>query len=222
MSEISRPPSGREYEWRQAVRGWYLDRRFADANQRAAQKHLHSDLKNSVVRVQAFRAEDEPVRAQVMMELRHLSELNTAGNAAPALSALLGAVTVAATLFGTLVFAILNGWFGAVVKMTDEETGIVEGLTQHQFEDTVSAVTFLLLGIAFAVLGASCWAVSHARDKDRRRAISIVWLKEYAEAIAVPADADLVPEGAPGPSGIWRMVNRGLSSILEAARAKAA
>jgi hypothetical protein len=207
MSEISRPPSGHESQWRRAVRERYLKRRFPDADQRTAQNHLHNDLKNSAVRVESFRAENEAVRAQVMMELRHLSELNTAGNAAPALSALLGAVTVAVTLFGTLVFAVFNGWFGAVVKMTDEETGFIEGLTQQQFNDTVSAVTILLLLLALAVLGASCWAVFHARGKDHRRAVSVVWLKEYAGAVAIPTEVELVPESARGPSGFWAVVS---------------
>lgn len=205
MSDISKSPSDRKPAWREVVRDWYLNRRFKDAVQRAAQKHLHGDLKNSAVRIQTFRAEDEAVRAQVMMELRHANEVNTAGNTAPALSALLGGVTVAVTLFATLVFAMFNGFFAALVKMTNAETGLVGGITEQQVKDTVSAVVILLACLALAVIVASCWAVSHARGRDLRRAVSVVWLTEFERAVALAAEADMVPESPTGPSGFWEL-----------------
>jgi hypothetical protein len=177
------------------VSDWYLDRKYRDPDQRAAQKHLHGDLQCSALRLRAFLADREEVRVQVLLELRQLSELNSSGNAAPALTALLGAVTLTATLFGTLVFAIFNGWFAGVVKMTDAETGVVKGITQEQFGDTVNAVAIVLGALTLAVLGASFWAVTHARDKDRRRAVHVAWLEEYARANAVKAGV-VATEGA--------------------------
>lgn len=152
------------------------------------------------------------------MELRRRSELNTAGNAAPALSALLGAVAVASTLFGTLVFAVFNGWFAAVVKMTDEKTGTVEGVTQLQVEETMRSVTVLLVGIAAVVVGVSAWAVSHARAKDQRRSVALVWLEEYARASAQP-----VADGIRSPdpirwSGLTDVFRGAAAPILRAVR----
>jgi hypothetical protein len=205
MSEIPDPsPELRLSRWK-AVREWNLDRRFKDPVQRASQHHLHDDLTKSATRVQEFLDESEAVRIQVMMELRRRNELNTPGNAAPALSALLGAVAVGATLLGTLVFAIFNGWFATVIKMTDEKTGIVEGLTQQQFEEMMHSVTTLLAGIGVVVLGPSIWAVSHARRKDRVRAVSLVWIEEYTRASAQVISDDV---RLPGGGGLLPRVPR--------------
>jgi hypothetical protein len=219
MAEIPEISPAPKLSRRQAAGEWYLDRRFKDPEQRASQRHLHDDLTKSAARVQAYLAEDEVVRVQVLMELRRRSELNAAGNAAPALSALLGAVAVAATLFGTLLFAVFNGWFAAVVKMTDEKTGAIEGLTQQEFENTMRAVTILLVAMAVIVLGASAWAVLHARDKDHLRAVSLVWLEEYARASAQGAADTVRLPGVGGVSGLSNLLRNAASSIFRTARA---
>lgn len=195
MSETPVPSENAGRRRLKAVYGWYLGWRFKDPIQRASQHHLHEDLTNSTVRVRRFLDEEDAVRIQVLMELQRRCEVNAAGNAAPAFSSLLGSVTLAATLFGTLVFALANGWFGTIAKMTDAETGVVSGITQRQFDDTLMAFAILLATIAGIVLMVSIWFVVHAHERDQRRAVSLVWIDEYSRALerAAANDAGKLP-----------------------------
>jgi hypothetical protein len=201
MSEISgAPPERLSSRW-QVAWEWYLHRRFKDPEQRASQRHIHDDLTQTAKRVHSFLAEDEAVKVQVMMELRYRSERNTAGNSAPALSGILGAVTVATTLIGTLVLAVANGWFGTMIKMTDAETGIVTGITQDQLGLTLGSVTNLLVAIAAVALVVAVLAACYAYGKDDRRAVTVSWIEEYSRARAQSAAVDVrIPESESGPS----------------------
>ncbi|TFD91585.1 hypothetical protein E3T61_08985 [Cryobacterium lactosi] len=211
MSEIPGAPPERQSSRMQVAWGWYLDHRFKDPAQRASQCHIHDDLTQTAARVRSFLAEDEAVKVQVMMELRYRIERNAAGNAAPALSGILGAVTVAATLLGTLVLAVANGWFGIMIKMTDPETGIVRGITQQQLGSTLGSVAIPLVVIAVVALMVALWAAWHASGKDYRRAVTLSWMEEYSRARVQNAAVDVqIPERGSGSS---RLSDRGTGRL---------
>jgi len=182
--------------------GW-LRIRYWDPVQRAAQHHIHDDLAHVDARVAAFTAEAAGVRRQALMELERRVESLGPGRAAPAWTSLVQAAVAAVTILGALMLAIFNGWFGAVIKMTDEETGELRGITQEQFATTVSAVHTPIIVSVGALLIVVIWTLIGASTKDFRRGVARAWLRLFSE---LNQSLDEVPPVQ--REGIWQWARR--------------
>ena len=176
-----------------------------DPVQRAAHAYVFVDLKNVSGRLKAFSGEDQGVRRQVLLELENRVELLSAGRAAAAWASIIGASVAAVTITGALLIAVFNGWFTTVVKLMDEKTGFVHGITQKQFTDPILLVAQIIGGSIGLLLFAAVVILIGATVKDKRRGISIAWLRLFTDA---EAQRESARETMPAACGRWCRVLR--------------
>jgi hypothetical protein len=188
----------------QKVRQTWLRFRYRDPVQRAAQDHVHDDLARVEARLESFAAEDESVRRQVLMELDRRIELLGPGRSAPAWSSMIQGLVAAVTIFGTLLLAVFNGWFNAVMTMVDDETGALRWVTQQQVSETVSAVQTPIMWALFGMLTLVVLTLIGAAEKDGKRGVSRAWLKEFSASEMSRSKAEV--EG--GDDAFWDAVRR--------------
>ena len=178
-----------------------LKLRFRDPVQRAAHLHLFENLSWAHERTEAYRAEDAVVRRQVIMELERRVELLGPGRASPAWSSLVQGFVAAVTIFGTLLLAVFNGWFGAVMTMMDKKTGVLQGVTSQQISTTVTAMQTPIIYALGLLLFLVVATLVGAATKDAQRGTSLAWLRIFSdvdrEATATAVQASVEP----GP--IW-------------------
>lgn len=178
----------------QRARRRCLKLRFKDPVQRAADLHLFEDLAWVDERTEAYRAEDAVVRRQVIMELEKRVELLGPGRAAPAWSSLIQGFVATVTIFGTLLLALFNGWFGAVMTMMDTETGVLHGVTSQQISDTVTAFETPIIWALGVLIFLVVATLAGAAAKDRQRGTALAWLHLFSDI-----DGETTAAAAPLP-----------------------
>lgn len=155
-----------------------------DPVQKKARRYFFVDLKNVSRRLADFANEEPDVRRQVLLELESRVEQLGAGRAASAWASSIQASVASVTITGALFIAVFNGWFATIVKMVDGKTGLVHGITEQQFTDTIFSVGRLIgwsVGILLLAALATLWG---ATNKDKHRSIASAWLHLFADAEA--------------------------------------
>jgi hypothetical protein len=118
----------------------------------------------------------------VIRELEHQIEVHKPGNASPALSGLVAVFGTTITLIGAVFLAVYNGWFGLVTALTDPATGQVHGITATESNSVVGGITPAIIWFAICFVAVGLGAFFTARNRDKQRATSRVWLRTYKGA----------------------------------------
>jgi hypothetical protein len=115
------------------------------------------------------------------MELERKVEMLSPGRSAPAWSSLIQSLVAVVTILGTLLLAVFNGWFGAVISMMDKETGVLVGVSEEEITELMRTVGTPILWAAFGLFLIVAIVLTQAALKDAQRGVSRSWLRAFAE-----------------------------------------